>query len=299
MANARPPVAKKKSVSAKKTQAAKKKTTTAAKTRNAQQKKTTTAKKAASASAKKPPAATKKTTPAKTTQAALTENIAKELQKVMGNGAHQTDIPVLPPNVMDDVLTQIKAAMQLFQDTAENNLTAAQRRRTIGPGVRNYGFIDKVSDIAATNPQYAQFFEIGDLKNCIRNIEVLRDLAILLQSFARAVTNTMLIYSTDASLMARDYYHTVQRQAQRGDPTAMELEKALRIFFHKSKSTIKEPSIMQTERDVHAILTHKKDGKVIVEGTGAKVKGGVTKVVDDVHKGKGMVKESGEEEFEE
>jgi hypothetical protein len=46
----------------------------------------------------------------------------------------------------------------------DNNLTATQRRRKIGAGVRNYGFIEKVADLAAANPEYAQFFHPAALR---------------------------------------------------------------------------------------------------------------------------------------
>jgi hypothetical protein len=99
--------------------------------------------------------------------------------------------------------------MEDFKDISNNTLTPLQRKRKIGAGIRNYGFIDKVSDLAAANPNYAQFFKITDLKNCIRNIEDCREIIILLQAFMRMVSNTMIVYSDDAFSMALIYYNAL------------------------------------------------------------------------------------------
>jgi hypothetical protein len=273
-------MAKKKTVSGKKKTAAVKKPAAA-------KKKTTVAK-------KKPAAAKKKPVTAKKTETNLQNTVTDDLKKLAHFGVHETDISLLPHDIMQALLEQVAALMNEFQNAAENNLSAKQRKRKIGPGVRNYGFIEKTRDLAETNPQYAQFFNLADFANAIRNIESCRALALLLNSFARAVTNTMLIYSDDAYSMALDYYHTVQRQAKRGDPTAMELERILKIFFRRTKPKSAEPTITQTEKDVHAILTHHKDGKIIIEGDSPKLTAGTTKVIDEVNRGRAAIKETGE-----
>jgi len=152
--------------------------------------------------------------------------------------------------------------------------------------VSNYGFIDKVSDIATAYPEYAGFINVTDLKNAIRNIEACRDLFALMQSFARAISNTMLIYSTEAFRLALDYYDQVKLRANRGDPTAIELYRILRTCFRRSRHPSAEPTAKEIERDVHAILTHKKDGEILVKGTAPKLTAGKTEAVEDIRTGR-------------
>jgi hypothetical protein len=61
--------------------------------------------------------------------------------------------------------------MNEFQAFSDNNLTQEQRRRKIGAGVRNYGFIEKVADLATANPEYAQFFPPTALRMAVTNID--------------------------------------------------------------------------------------------------------------------------------
>jgi hypothetical protein len=182
--------------------------------------------------------------------------------------------------------------MEDFKDISNNTLTPLQRKRKIGAGIRNYGFIDKVSDLAAANPNYAQFFKVADLKNCIRNIEDCREIVILLQAFMRMVSNTMMVYSDDAYTMALIYYNMVKEMSRRGDPEAMAIFRDLQPFFRRPKHSSAEPTAKELERDLHALIHGKKDGKIVVENISPKTTAGMRKVVDDTRRSKAAVRET-------
>jgi hypothetical protein len=213
--------------------------------------------------------------------------------------AHVQAIPLLPSAAMEDIIEGTKSNKSDFEDIAKSNLTDDQRKRKVGPGTRNYGFIDKASDLAESNAEYVQFFRITDLKNCIRNVEMCRDLATQLLAFWRAATNTMLIYSDDAYSMALLFYNNVKAMAKRGDPTAQELARELKTYFKKKKPDAAEPTGKELLRDVKALERGTKDGKIVIENVKPKITGGVHKVVDDVHSGHTAVKETGEAEIKE
>jgi hypothetical protein len=200
---------------------------------------------------------------------------------------------------MENIMSEVNTLIREFQSVSENNLTLVQRRRKIGAGIRNYGFIEKVADLAAANPQYAQFFNVADLENAIKNIDVCRDLALALQSFVRMVSNTMLVYSDDAFTMALIFYNMVRSMSRRGDPIAMELFRTLSTFFRRTRRAAEEPTTKELERDIHALLHGKKDGKIVVENVSPVATKGVRKVVDDVHSGRALIKESAEAEIKE
>ena len=80
-------------------------------------------------------------------------------------------IELLDPGMVAAIRIQVGELLEEWEASTESNLTLLQRRRKTGPGVSNYGFIDKVSDIAMAYPEYAHFININDLKNAIRNIE--------------------------------------------------------------------------------------------------------------------------------
>ena len=275
-------MAKKKTTATKKATAAKKTSPSAKKSTTASKKQATTAKKTASVRKTQPATATKKPTAAPTIDAA--------------NGTHEQNIELLPPEVMTRIKNELQVLMGDFKNISENNLTSLQRRRKIGAGIRNYGFIDKVSDLAEANPKFVQFFDIDNLKNAIRNIEVCRDIVILLQAFTRVVSNSMMVYSDDAFQMALIFYNMVREMSRRGDPEAMEIFDALRPFFRRPRRASAEPTAKDLERDLHALIHGKADGKIVVENETPKITGGARKVVDEVRRGRAAIKETLEEE---
>jgi hypothetical protein len=265
-------------------------------------KKKTVSKKKPSTAKKKPAPASKKTssnrkTPSVRKTASVRETHAPQV--LANNGIHQKDIALLPPEQMNGIKLNIENEMAQFKSFADNNLTSLQRRRKIGAGVRNYGFIDKVSDLATANPDYAHFFNLDDLKNCIRNIEICRDILVLLQSFARLISNTMMIYSDDAYSMALNYYNMVKEMSKQGDPTAMELYRELLPFFKRPKRTSSEPTEKELERDLHALIHGKADGKIEVISERPKASAGKRVLVDEVNRGRAAIKQTAEAEIEE
>jgi len=193
---------------------------------------------------------------------------------------------------MADTIESINSLIDDFSDVADNNLTAIQRRRKIGAGIKNYGFIEKVADLAEASPQFTNFFRPVDLRNAVRNLDVCRDIVLLLQSFTRIVSNTMLVYSNEAFTMSLIFYNTVKEMSRRGDPKAMELFRVLQPFFRKTRRSSAEPTEKELEKDVHALLHGKKDGKIVIENITPAKPGGARKVVDDVYKGRAAIKES-------
>jgi DNA topoisomerase VI subunit B len=97
--------------------------------------------------------------------------------------------------------------------------------------------------------------------------------------------------------MALLFYNNVKEMSRRGDPAAAELNKELKTYFKRKKSSSEEPTMKAQMRD--AIIHGKKDGRIIIENESPKLTGGVHKVIDDVRKGKAAFKETDEGEIRE
>jgi len=231
--------------------------------------------------AKKKTVQTKKTTAAKK-KANLKTKQVREHKKLLPSGAvDEYRVDLLPLGDMEQINEDIDSAMKLFTDIAENNMTDAQRRRKRGAGIRNYGFIEKVADLAEANPQYAQFFDPNDLRNAIINFDLCRNILILLQGFVRLVTNTMLVYSDDGLRMSLIFYNMVREMSRRGDPIAKALFVTLQPFFKKTKKVTGTLTEKEAEREMHALLHGTKDGKLVVENVKPKMSGGKRKVIEE------------------
>jgi hypothetical protein len=284
MAKKQAPAAKKQPRTAKKqTSSAKKKPSNVKKTTSKTTSKTPNARKRASAVRSSASAVRSSTLPQR-------NNDASNVRA--GSGLDEYRVDLLPQDIMEDTKESIQNLMEGFRNVSSNNLNAIQRRRKIGAGIRNYGFIEKVADFAETKPQFAQFFSPVDLRNCVRNFDICREIALLLQSFARMVSNTMLVYSDEGFGMSLIYYNSVKEMARRGDPSAMELLRALQPFFKRPKRSSEEPTEKELERDLHSLIHGKKDGKIVVENIKPKLTGGVHKIVDEKFNDGGKFKET-------
>jgi len=267
-------------------------------------KRATSSKKKSPVSKKKAPAK-KKSAPAQKKQSSNTDKhlalVAKhgtDARKLLPSGAvDEYNVGLLPLPQLERIKEDIQSAMEDFQDIANNNLTPLQRSRKIGAGIRNYGFMEKVADISEANPQFAVFFDPNDLRNAIMNFDECRNIALLLQSFLRLVTNTMLIYSDLGYRMASMYYNTVKEMSRRGDPTANALFRTLRPFFERPKRPNAKTTMKQAERDIEGLLKGTKEGSILIENIAPKITGGERRIVDNVRKGSLSVKE--QENFKE
>ena len=172
-------------------------------------------------------------------------------------------------------------------------LTHAERRRLQGSGIRRYGFIDKVSDVAEANPEFAPaFFNSGDLKERLREIEILRNISTALAQMLRITDDVLLQVSDDAFQMALGYYNTVREAARRRQPGAQAIFNILRPFFNRPRRAGDEPTEQEVERDLKALIHGKKDGEIIIRNERPHLTGGVHEVIDEVHSGRVAVKET-------
>jgi hypothetical protein len=292
-------MAKKKPVSKKKTANAKKKTANAKKKPSLSARNAPSAKKKTSSVKKKTPTVKKIASPANNQSSnedkhlALVAKHGTDAHKYLPSGViDQYRVALLPLPQLGDIKGDIQEAMDDFQNIADNNLSPLQRRRKIGAGIRNYGFMEKVADISEANPQFAMFFDPNDLRNAIMNFDECRNIALLLQSFIRLVTNTMLIYSNEGFIMASMYYNTVKEMSRRGDPTANALFRTLEPFFKRPKHPNTKTTMKQAEHDFEGLLKGTKEGSILIENIAPKITGGERKIVDNVRKGSLSVKET-------
>jgi hypothetical protein len=136
-------------------------------------------------------------------------------------------------------------ATSLLPQLQNTVLSSVQRRRLQGSGVRRYGFIDKLSDVAAEYPEFwLASTDLQDkLKDKLREIEVLRNVLVWLHLMNRIVGDLMLLTGDDAFRIANTYYGAVRAAARNNVFGAAQVFQILQSFWRKSrKSTTEEPT---------------------------------------------------------
>jgi len=225
------------------------------------------------------------TTTNKPPKAATTAPNLQNQPKSTGSWVNEANLGQLFEDI-DKILQDMRVDMQT------EALTTAERRRLLGSGVRRYGFIDKVSDVASVNPEFAPpFFNDTVLKDKIREIEILRNISVALNQMTRITDDVLLQVSDDAFQLALGYYNTVREAARRRQPGAQAIFNLLRPFFNRPRRPGDEPTEQEVERDVKALIHGKKDGEIIIRNERPHLTGGKHEVIDEVHSGRAAVKE--------
>ena len=197
---------------------------------------------------------------------------------------------------VQEMTDEIESVMEFFlgQEGIGSSLTAADRRRLVGAGVRNNGFIDKAYDIAIDNPQFMPpHFNVAALARNMKDLEDLRQLLWTLQQFLQAVGNVLLVHSDSCYRDALRIYSSLREQTRNRVEGAEPLFKALESYFRRGrKRTNEEPTEKQIEMEVKQLLHGKADGEIIVKNERPHLGGGLHEVIDHVHKDRSAFKET-------
>jgi len=196
-------------------------------------------------------------------------------------------------------------------------LSSAERMRLQGSGVRRYGYVDKLSDIAAEYPQFWPAFVGGDddagggseqLKTLIREIEVLRNLVIALRNGAQKAEDMLLLVGNDAFRLANFYYRNVRDAARSKLPEAQQVFAMLKQFWNKRRrikavpthsNAGRSPTERQVQRDANALIHGTADGSLYLENESDHFVEGEKTVIDNVRpKQRGGVRVEEREEVE-
>jgi len=231
------------------------------------------------------------------------ENQSKDLQATAENTIPHDNAGrwYIPNQELEDMNEGLETILENYMQFApETALSEAERRRMLGSGVRRYGFIDKTSDIAMSNPEFVPpYLDTEQLKKYIRDIENLRNVSVTLQQLLRINSDLFLIISDEAFRLALMYYNSVRDASRRRVPGAEAIFNALQLFFRRSSRPGDEPTEAEILRDVHSLLHGKKDGKIVIENETPHAAGGKHTVVDETHKDKAAFRESEQGEITE
>jgi hypothetical protein len=180
-----------------------------------------------------------------------------------------------------------------------NTLSPAERKRLIGAGVRNYGFIDKAFDIANDNPKFVpSFLSITELWSDMHDFEDVRQLVWVLEKFLQLANEAMLVRGDKIFRDALFIYNNLRELSKARVPGAQPLFEALLKYFRRRTRPGEEPTVKQLEKDFHALIHGTKDGKLVIENEKARTVGGKHLVVDKTYRGRGGAKETIEGEVE-
>jgi hypothetical protein len=195
---------------------------------------------------------------------------------------------------LDEMQSVFQNFATLMPELETTVLTLAERRRLQGSGVRRYGFIDKVSDVAEQYPQFWPAvvygedspvdFQVG-LKENLRKIEALRNLLLWVRTLERVIGDLFLLTSNVAFQQANTYYGAVRVAARSNVLGARQIYQLLQLFWRRTRDKSQEqPTIPETIRDVRGILRGTKVGSVYVSNEADSTVKGKRTIVDETRK---------------
>jgi hypothetical protein len=189
----------------------------------------------------------------------------------------------------------------ITREKIDTALTGKERMRLIGAGVKNYGLIDKAYDIARDNPGFMPpFLTPQEMWNDMHDFEDIRQLVMVLEKFLQLATEMMMIQGDKCFRDALRVYDSLKEMAKNKVPGAQPLFESLMSFFRRRRRPGEaEPTMKELEHDFNRLLHGHADGKIEIVSEAPKVKAGVRKIVDDVHKSRAVAKETAEFDEEE
>jgi hypothetical protein len=192
-----------------------------------------------------------------------------------------------------DIKTKSAALLQQLLEYHYTDLSTLERLRKQGAGTKRYGFIDRTSDIALENEEFApRMYDAQELKDLLRSIEQARDILSDVAQVSRSISDMLLILGDEAYQMALVYYNSLRELSRARVAGAEALYRILLPYFKKTRSNGEEPTEPELERDVKALLHGAKDGKIVIENENPHTTGGKHVVVDETHKDRGAWKET-------
>ena len=223
-----------------------------------------------------------------------TTKSTKKPQPVVEDPITSGALPDFSPSLKGQILAAFETLNEKFTGKVNFELTDVQRRRLISSGIRNYGFLDKTSDLAGQHQDLLPpKFEVDVFKVLIRNLEFIRDLLSLIRGLDRAVSNAMFVYGDEVFRMALRFYHSVRELARTGDPDAVAVFNMLKPYFARGRRKGSDsPTESEVERDVRALLKGSKDGKILIENERPRMTKGKRVVVDETQRDRGAWKET-------
>jgi hypothetical protein len=223
-----------------------------------------------------------------TTVASAEKNLdeaIKQLSKALAAEPKAAATAVFPDSTMRAIINFINQAKGYFADY-DTPLTPTDRRRLLGTGFKYTGFIDAAYEGAVANPNLLpSYMPAAKFKDDVDDYTRKHNLYIILDQFTREVWDSMLASGDNAYRDALDYYNSVKEATRRHVPGAETEYNRLKSFFKKSKPLSDQPTEMEVERDVRALLHGTKEGRVVVENELPNLTAAERKVVDVVHSG--------------
>ncbi|MDR0543023.1 MAG: hypothetical protein LBH19_12550 [Dysgonamonadaceae bacterium] len=237
----------------------------------------------------------------KTSLATATKDLdaaAKALSEAIASDGQATGRAAFPDSTMRAIINFISQAKNYFAQYG-TPLTPTDRKRLIGMGFKNQGFIERAYTSAAANPSLVPgYLNITTFKDDVDDYLRKLNLDMILVQFEREVSDAALSAGDVAYRDALEYYNAVKEAARQRVTGAEGAYNELKPYFKKSKPVSTEPTEKQLERDIHALLHGTKDGKVVIENERPSVAEGKHKVLDEVFSGRVAVKEDLEEVVE-
>jgi hypothetical protein len=208
-----------------------------------------------------------------------------------------------------DIVNIIDAVEKLMNDFAkienmDSNLTSVERKRLIGAGVRNWGFIDKAYDISRDNPAFLPpNFSSYDMGVSVREFEEIRQLVFTLNQFQQLANDAMLLRADACYRLALRMYGSLREQARNKVKGADALFQALLKFFRRRRrpdeAGPEEPTEKELERDFHRMLHGTADGRIEIINERPRTSAGVHEAIDEVNSGHAAIKETRQGESKE
>jgi hypothetical protein len=190
-------------------------------------------------------AATRKTRAVKKTASSVKKTAVKKRARAGKTSAAKPDAKAnMDAQNLQAITIRLNTLMEDFKGVVRlyANLTAKERERLIGAGVRNYGFIEKANDIGKDNPAFLPpNFGMDNFSTALHVFDLTRQFYLVAEKLQSLASDSMLLRSNDLYRDSLRIYNGLKEQARGRVPGARDLFNALEPFFKKRTVSERQP----------------------------------------------------------
>jgi hypothetical protein len=200
-------------------------------------------------------------------------------------------------NALNALTKDANMILEAFMEAVNlySQLTPKERERLTGAGVRNYGFIEKVRDIARDNPSYLPpNFDVEQFSADLETFDKVRQFYFASEKMQSIASDKMLLMSSDLYREALRVYNTLKEQTKARVAGARDLFNAIEMFFKRKRGAERPPTETEQFRKAKGLIKGTVDGEMLLKNEKAKKTGGVHEVIEDIHKDQLSGKETAE-----
>jgi hypothetical protein len=193
--------------------------------------------------------------------------------------------PDVNPSMPNEMINKLNGLFRQISEILEEHaahLRALDRRRMLGVGIKTLGFIKKIHELAAANPQFIPYYLTPEKLR--RDYDYYTSFLSLYEGsnyINELLWNITILSGHVTRSNSLGYYATLREAAKRGIDPAEHMYKEMEVFFKRINKTEGKPNKKETLSRANALMRGDREGEIVIKNVSPKVIAGKKEIIDE------------------